>query len=295
MSRRPRILLLGAAGQVGRELQRALLPLGDVTPVTRAQADLSQPQQLSPILSDLKPRWVVNAAAYTAVDKAEGDEAAADALNHRLPAFLAERSARDGFRLVHYSTDYVFDGRADRPYREDDATAPQGVYGRTKLAGEQAALRAPDALVLRLSWVFGQHGGNFPKTMIRLARERQQLRVVADQHGCPTPAALAADLTLLALHQGVTGLHHCCAAGATTWHAFAQAVLQAAWDAGLAGLQARPQDVAAIATADFPTPARRPAWSVMGTTRLEQALGLSMPPWQPYVDQLVRHLKESGA
>lgn len=292
---RPRILLLGAAGQVGRELQRALLPLGDVTPVTRDQVDLSQPQQLSPLLGDVKPRWVVNAAAYTAVDKAEGDEAAAEALNHRLPAFLAERSARDGFGLVHYSTDYVFDGRGDRPYREDDATAPQGVYGRTKLAGEQAVLQAPGALVLRLSWVFGTHGGNFPKTMIRLAREREQLRVVADQHGCPTPAALAADLTLLVLSRGLTGLHHCCAAGATSWHAFAQAVVQAAWDAGLPGLKARPHDVAPITTADFPTPARRPAWSVLDASRLEQALGLSMPPWQPYVDQLVRHLKETGA
>lgn len=295
MAARDRILLLGGAGQVGRELQRALLPLGDVTVVTRAEADLSRPAELQPLLRQTAPRWVVNAAAYTAVDRAESDEAGARAVNAELPAWLAEQSAAQGFGLVHYSTDYVFDGQGQRPYREDDATAPQGVYGHTKLEGEQAALAAPGGLVMRLSWVFGVHGGNFAKTMIRLARERDALRVVADQQGCPTPAALVADLTLLALRQQLSGLYHLSASGPTTWHAYAQHVIDAAWQAGLEGLKARPEAVAPIQTADFPTPAKRPAYSVLDGSKLEQALGLRLPGWQPYVAQLIQHLKEGGA
>lgn len=294
---RASILVLGAAGQVGRELCRSLLPLGEVHPVTRAELDLAHlgdGSGLWRLFDTLQPAVVVNAAAYTAVDRAEQEPELAHALNAHLPAELARGSALRGYRLVQYSTDYVFDGaRPDggRGLREDDPTGPSSVYGRSKLAGELAALAAPGALVLRLSWVFGLHGGNFVKTMLRLARERDSLRVVADQHGCPTPAALAADLTLLALRGGLSGLYHLASSEPTTWHAFAQAVLSEAQAQGGPELRAGPLAVQAIGTADYPTPAARPAWSVLDSSRLARDLGLvQLPSWRPYLRELLSTL-----
>ncbi|TAK88668.1 MAG: dTDP-4-dehydrorhamnose reductase [Aquabacterium sp.] len=289
---RPAIVLLGAAGQVGRELGRALLPLGEVVPLTRAEVDLSDPSRVLARLEHVRPAIVVNAAAYTAVDRAEQEPALAEAVNGELPALLAGESQRLGFKLVHYSTDYVFDGALHgnpRPLREDDPTGPASVYGRSKLTGESAALIAPRALVFRLSWVFGRHGGNFVQTMLRLARERDSLRVVSDQHGCPTPAALVADLTVLALRAELSGLYHLSSSEATTWHAYAQVILEQARALGMP-LRVQPEAVQAIPTSSYPTPAARPAWSVLDCSRLERALGLKLPGWRPYLADMLRDI-----
>lgn len=290
---RPCIVLLGADGQVGRELRRSLLLLGNVVPIVRADCDLSQFDQLLPHLQALRPSIVVNAAAYTAVDQAEQAIGAAQALNADLPAHLAQAAGELGFKLVHYSTDYVFDGAATEPYREDAPCAPASVYGRTKLSGEQAVLGAADALVFRLSWVFGLHGGNFVRTMLKLARERDALRVVNDQFGCPTPAALVADVTVLALQAGLSGLYHLSSQEPTNWHAYAQAAISEATTLGLPGLRIRAADIAAIASSAYPTPAKRPAYSVFDCAKIEQALGIRLPSWRPYLHLFVRDLLES--
>lgn len=290
---RPVIAVLGADGQVGRELRRSLLPLGDVVPVVRADCDLSQTGRVITRLEEIKPSIVVNAAAYTAVDKAEQDSATAEALNAELPLRLSHASIKQGFKLVHYSTDYVFNGEGQRPYREDDACAPTSVYGRTKLAGERAVLEHHDALVLRLSWVFGRHGGNFARTMLKLARERDALRVVADQHGCPTPAALVADVTLLALRAQLRGLYHLSASEPTTWHAYAQAAIAEAAAQGMQGLRVSAANVEPIPTSAYPTPAKRPAYSVFDCAKIEDALGITLPSWRPYLAMFIREILES--
>jgi dTDP-4-dehydrorhamnose reductase len=282
-----RILLLGANGQVGYELARALQTLGEVYAVGRSEVNLADADSIRRAIQEVAPSLVVNAAAYTAVDKAESDEANAFAINAVAVNVLAEITSAQKIRLIHYSTDYVFDGNQARAYVESDATDPQSVYGRSKLAGEQAALASPGGLVFRLSWVFGEHGGNFPKTMLRLARERDALKVVADQHGCPTPAALVADITLLAIRAGLSGLYHLSAAEPTTWHAFAQATLEYAEQAGLSGLKVRSQDVQAITTANYPTPAKRPQHSVLDCSKLQADLGVTLPSWRPYLQRLV--------
>jgi dTDP-4-dehydrorhamnose reductase len=285
-----KILLLGANGQVGTELRRSLLPLGDVVAATRngalsdgsacEAADFDRPASLPALVDRIAPDVVVNAAAYTAVDRAEGDADAAFRANAEAPRAIAAACAAAGALLVHYSTDYVFDGTATRPYREDDPTAPLGVYGASKLAGEEA-IRSSDArhMVFRTSWVYAAHGHNFLRTMLRLAGERDELRVVADQVGSPTPAALIADTTaaILAQPAKVSGLWHLTSAGQTSWHGFAESLLAAASERKLI---ARMPRVVPIATGDFPTPAVRPAWSVLDSGRLREDFELAMPDWQ---------------
>ena len=281
-----KLLLLGGNGQVGRELRRSLLPLGELVVATRdggdadAAADFDAPASLAALIEQTAPEVVVNAAAYTAVDKAETDAAAAFRINAEAPAAIAQACVDTGALLVHYSTDYVFDGNATRPYREDDATAPLGVYGASKLAGEQA-IRASGArhAILRTAWVYAAHGRNFLLTMLRLANERDELRVVADQIGAPTPAAWIADATAEIVRRGVmaSGTWHLVADGETSWHGFAEAIVD---EAHALGLIARKPRVVAIPTADYPTPARRPAYSVLDTTRLQRDFGVAPPDWR---------------
>ena len=291
-----KLLLLGARGQLGHELRRALAPLGELTCATRdglldgaacERADFDQPGLLPALVDRLAPDVVVNAAAYTAVDRAESEPEAAFRANAEAPARLAEACLRGGARLVHYSTDYVFDGQGTRPYREDDATAPLGVYGASKLAGEEA-IRASGAqhMIFRTAWVYARHGSNFLRTMLRLAGERDELRVVADQVGSPTPAALIADVTAAILAQAPqdSGTWHLTAGGETSWHGFASAIVERAH--GL-GLLARVPVVSAITTADYPTPARRPAYSRLDCSRLQRDFDLVLPDWRDAMDSIL--------
>lgn len=283
-------LVFGANGQVGQELLRALAPLGAVVGSTRTgtlsdgsacrAADFSDPGSVVALLDTTRPTRVINAAAYTAVDKAESEPAAAQIANADTPGMIARWCAAHAVPLVQYSTDYVFDGSGTRPYRPDDATAPLGVYGASKLAGE-SAIRAAGGrhLIFRTAWVYAAHGQNFLRTMLRVGAERDTLRVVADQIGTPTPAALIADVTAQAL-QGdvaVSGTWHLTAAGETSWHGFAQAIFNGAVERGLI---ARAPTVEAITTADYPTPAKRPAYSRLDTGTLERDFGVMLPDWQ---------------
>ena len=285
------VLLFGAAGQLGHELASRLHVLGAVTALTRQDIDLSNAAALRSLLQAQQPAVIVNAAAYTAVDKAEQEPALAQAINVTAPAVMAEEAARSGAVLVHYSTDYVFNGQATRPYLETDPTDPQSVYGRTKRDGEQAVIQSGARYVLlRSSWVVGAHGQNFLKTMLRLAQERDSLRVVADQVGVPTSSAWMAETTVLALQQGLNGLFHLTPAGQTNWHAYAQYVLQQAQSLGWT-LKATPEQVQAITTADYPLPAPRPAYSMLESSLLAKALNLELPPWQAGVDSVLRALR----
>ena len=298
-----KILLLGKDGQVGWELQRALAPLGELRALGRADADFSRPETLRAPIAAFGPDVIVNAAAYTAVDKAESDAATAHSVNALAPGVLAEEAATRGAWLVHYSTDYVFDGTKEGAYVEGDATNPLSVYGRTKCEGE-ARIRATGArhLILRTSWVFAARGGNFAKTMLRLAQERDNLNVVADQHGAPTGAELIADATALALHSlrdagpassVMSGTYHLAAAGATTWHGYAQHVLAQALAQG-ARLKATPQAVLPVSTQAWPTPAARPRNSRLDTQLFETTFGLRMPDWRDHVDRLIAELAGTG-
>ena len=285
------VLLFGAAGQLGHELASRLHVLGPVTALTRQDIDLSNAAALRSLLQAQRPAVIVNAAAYTAVDKAEQEPALAQAINVTAPSVMAEEVARSGAVLVHYSTDYVFNGQATRPYLETDPTDPQSVYGRTKRDGEQAVIQSGARYVLlRSSWVVGAHGQNFLKTMLRLAQERDSLRVVADQVGVPTSSAWMAETTVLALQQGLNGLFHLTPAGQTNWHAYAQFVLQQAQSFGWT-LKATPKQVQAITTADYPLPAPRPAYSMLESSLLAKALNLELPPWQAGVDSVLRALR----
>lgn len=298
-----KILLLGKDGQVGWELQRALAPLGELRCLGRGEADFSNPESLRACVRDFAPDVIVNAAAYTAVDKAEGDAATAHAVNAEAPGVLAEEAAASGAWLVHYSTDYVFDGAKEGEWVETDATNPLSVYGRTKCDGEER-FRASGArhLILRTSWVFAARGGNFAKTMLRLAKERDELNVIADQHGAPTSAELLADATALALHRiamlgeaatALSGTYHLAAAGATTWHGYAQHVLAQALQHG-AQLKAGPQQVNPIATAAYPTPAVRPLNSRLDTRRFRTSFGIELPDWRHHVNRLIAELAAQG-
>ncbi len=285
-----RLLLLGGNGQVGTELRRALAPLGEVTVSTRTgklgdaidceAADLDQPDSLAALIDRTAPDIVVNAAAYTAVDRAQGERDAAFRANALAPARIAEACAARNALLVHFSTDYVFDGQGTRPYREDDPAAPLGVYGESKLAGEQA-ISASGArhMILRTAWVYAAHGHNFLRTMLRLAGEREELRVVADQMGAPTPAALIANVTarLLAGQPAASGTWHLTASGETSWCGFAKAIFDGA---DVRGLTQRHPRVVPIPTADYPTPAARPAYSVLDCSKLQDDFGIQLPSWQ---------------
>lgn len=296
-----RILLLGANGQVGHALRTALVARGEVVAATRTGtlgdgsaceiADFDQPGQVHDLVTRIAPTVVVNAAAHTAVDRAESERDAAFRANAETPAAIAQAClARDAW-LVNYSTDYVFDGQGTRPYREDDATAPLGVYGASKLAGEDA-IRASGARhhILRTAWVYGAHGRNFMHTMLRLAAERDTLRVVADQVGTPTSADLIARVTaqLLDGRLPVSGTWHLTASGQTTWHGFAEAIIAGAH---ARGLLPRLTPVEAITTADFPTPARRPAYSVLDCTRLQESAGIVLPDWRDGLDAVLDQLR----
>jgi dTDP-4-dehydrorhamnose reductase len=293
-----KVLLTGATGQVGFELRAALAPLGEIVAATRSgrladhspclRADLADADSLREALDAANPDLIVNAAAYTAVDRAEDEPELADRINHRAIADVGTWAARHGAGVVHYSTDYVFDGRGTRPYREDDATAPLGVYGRSKLAGEEA-LRASGAahLIFRTAWVYAARGANFLRTMLRLAAEREELRVVADQIGAPTPAPWIAQATAAAIAawqpQDVTargslqGTYHLVAGGTANWFDFAGAIMR---EAQARALLERVPRVVPIATADYPTRAARPAYSVLDTSKLTAAFGLQCPDWQ---------------
>jgi len=285
-----RILLIGGNGQVGHELRRSLAPLGEVITTTRGGAlpdggpcealDLSIAGDAGRMVERLSPDLVVNAAAWTAVDKAETEREAAFRANAGAVEELAMACAARGVPLVHYSTDYVFDGTATKPYLPTDPTAPLGVYGQSKLAGEEAIRRSGARhLILRTAWVYGLHGHNFLRTMLRLGAERDELRVVADQVGGPTPAWLIADVTATIVQQGIGdgGTHHLVADGQTSWHGFAEAIMDEAFAVGL--LATRPR-VVPITTADYPTPAARPAWSVLDTGSLRQGWGVALPEWR---------------
>jgi dTDP-4-dehydrorhamnose reductase len=292
-----KLLLLGCNGQVGWELQRALAPLGELVALDfdspgPLAADFADPPSLAGTVRAVRPDAIVCAAAHTAVDKAEGEPDLARRLNAEGPAVLAREARALGAWLVHYSTDYVFDGAGDAPRAETAPTGPLSVYGRTKLEGEEA-IRASgcDHLLFRTSWVYGTRGGNFAKTMLRLASERDALSVIDDQVGAPTGAELLADVTAHALRAArgdasVSGTYHCVAAGATTWHGYATHVIESARRAG-APVKVAADRIAAVPTSAFPTPARRPLNSRLATANLERTFGLAMPPWQKGVDRML--------
>jgi dTDP-4-dehydrorhamnose reductase len=300
------ILLLGKDGQVGWQLQRSLAPHGPVVACDRTQCDLSDPDRIRSVVRDVRPSVIVNATAYTAVDKAESEPELAHRINAEAPGILAEEAAALGALLVHYSTDYVFDGTKATPYVETDPTGPQSVYGRTKLAGEEA-IRAVDgrSVIFRTSWVFGARGGNFVKTILRLAREKDSLNVVADQVGSPTPAALIATVTGVALAMLRHGepekmakneIYHLAAARPVSWCEFARTIVGLAGQVPGFDLRLKPEAIHAITTAEYPTPARRPANSCLDCTRLETDFGLQMPDWQPYLERMLQllALKQNG-
>ncbi len=299
------ILLLGKGGQVGWELQRALSTLGAVTALGHdtlgpvacpdLRADFSQPEQVAALVRAVRPDVIVNAAAHTAVDKAESEPELARALNATTPGLIAQEAARLGALLVHYSTDYVFDGRGDQPRNETAPTGPLSVYGQTKLQGEQA-IQASGCrhLIFRTSWVYGARGGNFAKTMLRLASERDQLKVIADQIGAPTGADLLADVTAHAVRTvqsqpartDLLGLYHLVASGHTNWHDYARFVIEWARAHGLP-VRVAPEAVLPIPTAEYPTPAQRPLNSRLDTAKVCQAFGLTLPHWQQGVERML--------
>jgi dTDP-4-dehydrorhamnose reductase len=282
-----KILLTGATGQVGWELARTLLPLGEVIAVNRSQADLSDLKALRSMLQQHKPDVIVNPAAYTAVDKAETEQGLAFLINAEAPSVMAEEAKEIGALLVHYSTDYVFDGTKSTLYTEDDTTNPINVYGQSKLAGEQAIQSvAGDYLILRTSWVYASRGNNFLKTILRLAAEREELKIVADQIGSPTWARLIAEMTAHIVRQTLlersansfnSNIYHLTSSGATSWQGFAQKIVDIVREQGNVALKNKA--ILPIPTTDYPLPAKRPANSRLSTNRLEQHFGLSLPSW----------------
>lgn len=294
-----KILLTGKSGQLGFELRRSLAPLGEVVALDSQACDLGDPEAIRRWVREVQPAIIVNAAAYTAVDKAESDPRQAYAINAEAPAVLAEEAARLGALIVHYSTDYVFDGNREQgAYSETDEPHPLNVYGASKLAGEQAVARATrQHLILRTSWVVGAYGNNFAKTMLRLAAEKEQLNIVADQWGAPTSAALLADVTAHMLrehHQRSAGdfpygLYHLTATGDTNWHQYARHVIEHARAAGKP-LRVAENAIQPIATSDYPTPARRPLNSRLSTSKLQEAFDLRLPDWKDGVNHILEQL-----
>jgi dTDP-4-dehydrorhamnose reductase len=291
-----KILLLGKNGQLGWELQRALAVAGDVVALDRHNGgDLANAESLLATVQAVAPQVIVNAAAHTAVDKAESEPDLARQINATTPALLAIEAKRLGALLVHYSTDYVFDGSGDQPRDEEATIAPLSVYGSTKAEGEDA-IRASGCqhLILRTSWVYAARGGNFAKTMLRLAREREQLKVIADQIGAPTGADLLADLSAHMLraaraNPALTGTYHAVAGGETSWHAYARHVIEFARGRGV-DIKVAPDQILAIPTRDYPTPATRPLNSRLSTAKLQQRFGLKLPTWQQGVDRMLEEI-----
>lgn len=303
-----RLLVLGGNGQVGFELLTHLAPLGELTVATRdgvlpgaiecARADLATPGSAAALIEAVRPDVIVNAAAYTAVDRAEDEPDVALRVNGLALAEIGEAAAKSGALVVHYSTDYVFPGDGTRPYREADATGPRSAYGESKLVGEQALADSGAAhMIFRTAWVYGARGGNFLRTMLRVGRDRKELSVVADQHGAPTPAALIAATTAQALARwqgsdaqaraALTGIFHLASAGQCSWHEFAQAIFDRAVAAGL--LSAAPQ-VHAISSAEYPAKAQRPAYSVLDCSRLRETFELHSPDWREGLDRVIADL-----
>ena len=296
-----KILLLGKNGQVGWELQRSLAPLGEVLALDRHSTtycgDLSKPEELAQTVLAYKPDFIVNAGAHTAVDKAESEPELAKLLNTDAPAALAKAAAQVGAWLVHYSTDYVFDGSGTHARQEGEGTGPLSVYGQTKLDGEKAiAASGCKYLIFRTSWVYAARGGNFAKTMLRLAQERDKLTVINDQHGAPTGADLIADVTAHAMRRvlntqntALGGVYHLVASGETTWHGYASHVIRQA-KCIKPDLPIKVAEVAPVPTSAFPTPATRPLNSRLCTAKLQQAFGLVQPPWQQGVDRMLTEI-----
>jgi dTDP-4-dehydrorhamnose reductase len=294
-----KILLLGKGGQVGWELQRSLAPLGELVALDFDSAnlcgDFTNPQGLADTVRTVRPDVIVNAAAHTAVDKAESEPDLARLINATAPGVLAQEAHKLGAWLVHYSTDYVFDGSGSQPWLETDAPAPLSVYGQTKLEGEQLiATHCKNHLILRTSWVYAARGANFAKTMLRLAQERERLTVIDDQWGAPTGAELLADVTAHAIrhllqHPQDAGLYHLAASGETTWHGYAKHVL-AHVERAKSAITIIAKDVAPVATSAFPTPARRPLNSRLNTAKLQATFGLRLPPWQQGVDRMLQEV-----
>lgn len=304
-----KILLLGANGQVGHELLTALGPLGELVAATRSGllddglpcrvADLADAAALRALLEDVKPDCIVNAAAYTAVDRAEAEADQADRINHRAVATLGQWAQAHDALVVHYSTDYVFDGQGARPYHENDPTAPLGSYGRSKLAGEEA-LRASGAqhFIFRTAWVYGARGSNFLLTMLRVGAQRDELRVVDDQIGTPTPAPYIAERTAAVLQRwsrmdkpdrlSALGTYHLTTASPCSWFDFAGAIFDEAMAAGIIDRQPR---ITPIPSSEYPTPAQRPAWSVLDNSKLALVFGLSSPPWRQGLRDVIARLR----
>ncbi len=286
-----KILVSGRNGQVGHELRRTLSTLGEVIALGRNELDLTNADQIREQIHKYKPNFIVNAAAYTAVDQAESDVDLAMQINGTAPGIIAEAAKQIGAAVIHYSTDYVFDGSKTTTYVEADTPKPIGVYGKTKLAGEQA-IQATDVphLILRTSWVYGRYGNNFYNTILRLAHEREELGIVSDQIGCPTWSRTIAETTAQLIAQQLagaapsfsdcSGVYNLVSKGETSWHGFAKAFLEL--DPNKA--QQKLKTLKAIGTDDYPTPAKRPAYSVMSTEKLESTFKLCMPPWQQSVE-----------
>lgn len=290
-----KILLLGKNGQLGRELSKRLLSLGEVVSLDRSQCDLSTPEVIPEIIQQINPDIIVNAAAYTAVDKAEEEEETANIVNGYSVAVLAEEAKKNHALLIHYSTDYVFDGLKTSPYIEEDTPCPINAYGRSKLLGEQAIQKSGGRyLIFRTSWVYAARGNNFIKTMLRLANEREELKVVSDQVGTPTCAAFIADVTVEVIRQltskekskPVARLYHLTADGETSWFGFAQLVLKTAINNGHR-LKVSLDSVVPIGTAEYTLPARRPPYSRLDTSKLRADYGISVPRWENWVEQTV--------
>ncbi len=304
-----KVLLTGKNGQVGFELARVLRNTDhQVIAVGSADCDLAKPTALRELIQSTKPDVLINPAAYTAVDRAESEPDLAHAINAHAPEVMATALKKTGGKLIHFSTDYVFDGTKTEPYTELDTPNPQSVYGQTKLQGEQAIATSGVAhLILRTSWVFGAHGGNFLKTMLRLAAEREELRVVNDQFGAPTSASFLAAAVMRILdrmasreraaqtavdHNAMSGLYHCTCAGLTNWFDYARFAIQLASSEG-AIFKLAPDRLIAIAASQYPTPAARPTNSVLDNTRLEQTFGIQRPDWQSEVARTVRALEST--
>jgi len=286
-----RLLLIGTSGQVGWELRRTLAPLGEVHGVDYPAIDLTDGAAVAKYVRAYRPNVVLNAAAYTAVDKAETDSERSMQINGVAPGILAEETKKLGALLVHYSTDYVFDGTKGEPYTEEDVPNPLSAYGRSKFAGDRAIQQVDgNYLLFRLCWVYGVRGQNFMLTIMRLAREREKLRVVSDQVGCPTWSRMIAGATALSLKQVLAardpgackGIYHLAASGQTSWHGFAQAIVNS-----MAPEERKCQVVEPISTSEYPLPAKRPAYSVLSCEKLERTFGLRLPNWAESLPQVL--------
>lgn len=288
-----RILLTGADGQLGQELQQTLAPLGEVIAVTRQELDLSQGEQIRQLVRQVRPSMIVNSAAYTAVDKAESEVDLAQAVNGKAPTIMAEEAEKIRALLLHVSTDYVFDGQKNTPYLETDPTHPLSIYGKSKLAGEIGIQQVTDNyLILRTAWVYGVYGkGNFVKTMLRLGQDREELRVVADQVGSPSWAKDIAEAIAQLLQSETTGIYHFTNSGVVSWYDFAIAIFE---EARALGFPLKIQRVIPITTADYPTPAVRPAYSVLSGKKITDTLGDYPPYWRDSLRKMLKQLQTSS-